>query len=154
MCLQQNLNVRWQRTTSQYLFLNSLRAWKLRRLLNPEYTRVRVCCGRGHRERRVGRRREVLGHRLFDRAAIALAILCSAVNLWQGYPFAETAPIGLTLMVVVPILLAAGVVHLMRRGPWLLRWLYAMLAAFIGVFPAYMLGCIVSDWLPVPGCFF
>ena len=88
------------------------------------------------------------------RAAITLAILCSAVNLWQGYPFAETAPIGLTLMVVVPIFLAAGVVHLMRRGPWLLRWLYAMLAAFIGVFPAYMLGCIVSDWLPVPGCFF
>ena len=78
----------------------------------------------------------------------------SAFVLARDYPYLEVAPIGLVLLVSVPVLLAALIARAGRQWHWLVTWAAATSTAAEMAVPAYMAGCIVSDRLPVPGCFF
>ena len=85
--------------------------------------------------------------------ALAAGGVDAVAMLVDAYPYRETAPVGLALMVLTPWVGGATVALAGRRNPWYLVWPLAAALAAVATGPAYLLGCIVSDILPVPGCF-
>jgi hypothetical protein len=97
-------------------------------------------------------RREAAG--MLWSVALAGGSADAVALLLDAHPYRESAPVGLVLMVLSPWVVAAAIAVAGRRDRWYLVWPLAAVVAVVVSVPSYLLGCVISDFLPVPGCFF